>query len=146
VVLLLSKARAISNQLVHMNRIAPSIINHHLIINQQSRLRIVRKLSTNLPNPLQAMSNEFRDKRYRIFGPTTVTDVSGVEVPNKLYNFCKRAFPHLSKRALLKCFKFGSILVNGQGIRCGHDDEPKRLVLGDVIEIRIDLDAADSLG
>ena len=77
-------------------------------------------------------------------GPVTVIDGSDDSGPMKLYAFCKRQFPYFSKKCLIDCFLTGSILVNGDKIRCGHDDESRRLVAGDVIEIQIDVDAADA--
>ena len=77
-------------------------------------------------------------------GPVTVVDDSEDVGPMKLYAFCKRIFPHLSKKTLINCFLTGSIFINGERIRCGHDDESRRLVVGDVIEIQIDMDASDA--
>ena len=62
----------------------------------------------------------------------------------KLYAFCKRKFPILSKKVLVKCFLTGCMILNGKRLSNGHSDESKRIVSGDVVEILIDLDAVDA--
>lgn len=92
------------------------------------------------------MSNEtfHKTRGLKRHGPVTVIDDSEDVGPMKLYAFCKRSFPHLSKKVLINCFLSGSIFVNGEKIRCGHADESRRLVVADVIEIQIDMDASDA--
>ena len=92
------------------------------------------------------MSSEAPDDvvRVRRHGPVTVTDDCEAEGPMKLYAFCKRKFPILSKKVLVKCFLTGCMILNGKRLSNGHSDESKRIVSGDVVEILIDLDAADA--
>lgn len=84
-------------------------------------------------------------RRIRSFGPVIVTETSESDGPCKLYAFCKKSFPHISKSGLQKCFIAGSIMVNGKPVQCGHVEESRRLQLGDIIKIEIDLDAVDEL-
>jgi hypothetical protein len=87
---------------------------------------------------------ENKTRGIRRFGPVKVAYID-TESSLKLYSFCKRSFQHLSKGVLTKCFNNANILVNNERIRPGHEDESRRLVEGDVVEIQIDLDAADAL-
>lgn len=84
-------------------------------------------------------------RRIRSFGPATVFETTESDRPCKLYAFCKKSFPHISKSGLQKCFLAGSIIVNGKSIQCGHIEESRRLQLGDIVKIQVDLDAADEL-
>lgn len=84
-------------------------------------------------------------RRIRNFGPVTVVETSESDGPLKLYAFCKRSFPHISKSVLQKCFMAGNIIVNGISIRRGHDEESRRLESGDSVKVQIDLDAVDEL-
>jgi hypothetical protein len=84
-------------------------------------------------------------RRIRSFGPVTVIATGESDCPCKLYAFCKRNFPHISKSGLQKCFMAGSVIVNDKSIQPGHIEESRRLQLGDVVKIQIDLDAVDEL-
>lgn len=95
--------------------------------------------------PKMTSLSEEKSRGFRRHGPISVLDDSELDGPLKLYAFCKRSFPQISKKGLQKCFLAGSVLVNEERNRCGHEDEFRRLKLGDVIEILIDLDAADAL-
>lgn len=85
-----------------------------------------------------------KTRGFRRHGPISVLDDNLISGTLKLFSFCKRSFPSLSKKALQDCFLAGCIFVNQERIRCGHDDESKRLFPGDIVEIKIDLDAADA--
>jgi hypothetical protein len=87
---------------------------------------------------------ENKTRGIRRFGPIEVIAIDA-ESSLKLYSFCKRSFHHLSKGVLTKCFNNASIFVNNEKIRPGHEDESRKLVEGDVVEIHIDLDIEDAL-
>lgn len=94
--------------------------------------------------PLPHATEEKKIRGVRRFGPVTIVDVDR-EHSLKLYSFCKRSFQHLSKGVLSKCFNNASIFVNSERIRPGHEDESRRLVEGDIVEVQIDLDIANAL-
>jgi hypothetical protein len=87
---------------------------------------------------------ENKTRGIRRFGPIEVIAIDA-ESSLKLYSFCKRSFRHLSKGVLTKCFNNASIFVNNERIRPGHEDESRKLVEGDVVEIHVDLDVEDAL-
>ena len=91
---------------------------------------------------MSASSDKMRGVRRH--GPVTV-DADEQEGPIKLYAFCKRSFPILSKKVLSKCFLASSVFVNNEAISVGRDEEARKLVVGDVVEIQINMDAADAL-
>lgn len=101
-------------------------------------------------NPVLVMKATISDsaavktRGFRRHGPISVQDDNLISGVLKLFSFCKRSFPSLSKKALQDCFLAGCIFVNQERIRCGHDDESRRLFPGDIVEIKIDLDAADA--
>jgi hypothetical protein len=92
-----------------------------------------------------AVCSQAGNRRIRSFGPVTVLETSESDGPCKLYAFCKRSFPHISKSVLQKCFLAGSIIVNDKSVQPGHIEESRRLQLGDIVKIQIDLDAVDEL-
>ena len=59
--------------------------------------------------------------------------VSTVEAGTKLFSFCRLKFPRLSKRQLHNLFMTSQISINGIPLTSGHDDEARRVCLGDVI-------------
>ena len=61
----------------------------------------------------------------------------------KLFLFCRKRFPKLSRSELRTCFAKGTIFVNDVRIRCGHDDECKRLSPGDVVTINVNILSED---
>ena len=61
----------------------------------------------------------------------------------KLFLFCRKRFPKLSRSELRTCFANGTIFVNDVRIRCGHIDECKRLSPGDLVTIDVNTTVED---
>ena len=151
-----SRTRAISAQ--HSSQVFQNIDIHDRDSNSmRQRCKDYRILASavyngkpKLYNPLIVMKAAISDnsavktRGFRRHGPISVLDDNLISGALKLFSFCKRSFPSLSKKALQDCFLAGCIFVNQERIRSGHDDESKRLFPGDMVEIKIDLDAADA--
>ncbi len=80
------------------------------------------------------MTDGIEDTRYgpEIVGPNE----DGI----KLYNFCKQHMhTNFTKRQLRDYFMNAYVVLNGVPVRAGHEDETKRLAVGDKVEIILNL-------
>ena len=81
---------------------------------------------------------------YSRYGPAIVKNQGSMNDCQqiKLLAFCREQFPKFSKRELKKCFvRGGCIFLNNIAIKAGHDEECRRLLIGDSVEIVIDVEA-----